>query len=114
MEYGDLEGYQDLDSNYGEIDEANSLFVDPLVAKQKTRPAHYSRTTRAAERAAIRTQVNESDSFLIVEDGEDYSKPPSREPGTFGRRARAQGDCLPAYAKKISAELDSDDEMLMQ
>ncbi|KZM27180.1 uncharacterized protein EKO05_0004660 [Ascochyta rabiei] len=34
--------------------------------------------------------------------------------GTFGRRSRQKGESLPAYHKKVSAQLDSDDELILQ
>ena len=96
-----------------------------LGLPSKSRPAFFSRSVKAAERAAIRTQVNESDSFLIIEDGmEHYDRTPTRVPGTFGHRDRgagygggsgkANGDKEKiVYAKKISADLDSDDDLMM-
>ena len=33
--------------------------------------------------------------------------------GTFGRRNRLKGETLPAYHKRVSHELDSDDELMM-
>lgn len=41
------------------------------------------------------------------------TKPSSRVPGTFGRRDRKKGETLPAYHKRVSHELDSDDELMM-
>lgn len=37
----------------------------------------------------------------------------SRVPGSFGRVNRDKGSTLPAYHKKVSHELDSDDELIM-
>jgi hypothetical protein len=41
------------------------------------------------------------------------TKQTSRIPGTFGRRNREKGSTLPAYHKKVSHELDSDDELML-
>lgn len=42
------------------------------------------------------------------------TRPSSRIPGTFGRRGHIKGDSLPAYHKRVSHELDSDDELMME
>ena len=49
--------------------------------------------------------MDEDNSFL-------YTKP-SRKPGTFGRHDRRKGESLPAYHKRVTHELDSDDELMM-
>jgi hypothetical protein len=116
MDFGGPQGYEDLNSNNRAAEEESPSFYEggpsKAPASKKTRPAFYSRSVKAAERAAIRTQVNEADSFLLLEDGEGVPPAPSRTPGTFGRRSRIQGDCPAAY-KKVTAELNSDDDLMM-
>ncbi|KAF2791475.1 hypothetical protein K505DRAFT_363785 [Melanomma pulvis-pyrius CBS 109.77] len=118
---GELEGYADLhNGNDDYVD--TGLFVDDNghalgPHRKKTRPAFFSRSTDAAERAARRTQVCESETFLLDEENEYLHGSSSRVPGTFGRRNRGKGkkgEPLPAYHKKVSADLDSDDELIMK
>jgi hypothetical protein len=54
------------------------------------------------------------EAFIIDDEEALTSKPTSRVPGTFGRRNRKKGETLPAYHKKVSHELDSDDELMME
>jgi hypothetical protein len=114
MDFGDLEGYDALNdgSDNDEYNDAGLLFGTSTLAK-KTRPAFYDRTTKNAERAAIRTQVTEADSFLLIEGQGGAPDPAPRVPGTFGRQRRVKGAPLAPYAKKITAELDSDDDLIM-
>lgn len=69
---------------------------------------------KAAERSAIRTRVDQSDSFLLIEESKDASSPaPSaRSPGGFSRRRRGK-NTLPGFSKEVKADLDSDDDMMM-
>jgi hypothetical protein len=53
------------------------------------------------------------EAFILDEDNDFLNKQSSRVPGTFGRRNRRKGESLPAYHKRVSHELDSDDEMMM-
>jgi hypothetical protein len=69
--------------------------------------------TRAFQRSAMRTQAGNVEAFILEEDDALTSKPSSRVPGTFGRRNRKKGETLPAYHKRVSHELDSDDELMM-
>ena len=56
---------------------------------------------------------DDGEAFILNEDNEFLNKASSRVPGTFGRRNRRKGESLPAYHKRVSHELDSDDEMMM-
>jgi hypothetical protein len=62
----------------------------------------------------VRTQADNAGAFILDEDTGFVTKPSSRLPGTFGRRNRKKGETLPAYHKRVSHELDSDDEMMME
>jgi hypothetical protein len=77
-----------------------------------TRPAFFDRTTKAAERSAIRTQADEADCFEIIEGGEDVEPKFSHATGTFGHRKR-RSNKVSTYHKRISADLDSDDELIL-
>lgn len=70
-------------------------------------------------RSGRRVMFNQEDDFLMLEsDDEDKQqkavRTTSRVPGTFGRRNREKGSTLPAYHKKVTADLDSDDEMMLE
>jgi hypothetical protein len=65
------------------------------------------------QRAAMRTQTGSAEAFILNEDPVFSAKPTSRVPGTFGRRNRKKGETLPAYHKRVTHELDSDDELMM-
>ncbi|KAF2473103.1 uncharacterized protein BDR25DRAFT_128669 [Lindgomyces ingoldianus] len=74
----------------------------------------YQRTTNYAQKAALRARFNEDNAFLLDEGAEELNFAPTKGPLTFGRpHKREPGDCLPAYAKKISVNLDSDDELMI-
>lgn len=118
MDFGDLEGYEDLDpENMMEDPESFSLRDNDIPrtpAEKKSRPAFFSRSVKAAERAALRTQVDEADSFLIHEDGQVMNTTHSHVLGTFGRRTRIKGNAPDVRPyKEVTAELDSDDELMM-
>lgn len=116
-----LESYEDLGSNYSD-NASDSLFSSDIATSlpgkraEKTRPDFFSRSITAAERSAKRTQVNESESFLLIEEGTNGNSTSSRKPGISGRRNRGQtqGDRLPVFSKKITVELDSDDERMLE
>ncbi|KAF2661237.1 hypothetical protein K491DRAFT_701233 [Lophiostoma macrostomum CBS 122681] len=104
MEDFELEGYADL------ADDGDELYNDSPV---KSRPAFYHRSNKAAERSALRTRVDESDSFLLIEDSNHASTPaPNARTPKFTRRRRGK-NTLPDFSKKVSGELDSDDDMMM-
>ncbi|KAF2865874.1 hypothetical protein BDV95DRAFT_240490 [Massariosphaeria phaeospora] len=111
-----LEGYNDLNSDTDKDGEDDPDFDDGHrqgPKRKRAQPAFYNRTVIAAERGALRTQVKESE-ILILDEGDEFtSRSTSRVPGTFGRRSHGKGDTLAAYHKKVSAELDSDDELML-
>ena len=113
------------DANYAPgaaEDDKDEDIVPPSAKRMRTvaaapnmvaQPAHFYQTTQAAERSAKRVTIDESRSFEIDDDAGIAYTVPSRVPGTFGRINREKGSTLPAYHKKVSHELDSDDEMMM-
>ncbi|KAF2281578.1 uncharacterized protein EI97DRAFT_463880 [Westerdykella ornata] len=97
----------------------------PPPAK-KTRPAHFSRSITAARRAALRTEVNAAHSFLLHESpsGSAFATPTRRGRTSLtatrgaggGGEAGSVRSATPmglTYNKKITAELDSDDDLIM-
>ncbi|OAG08394.1 uncharacterized protein CC84DRAFT_1114836 [Paraphaeosphaeria sporulosa] len=83
------------------------------VRSKNTQPAHYRHTTLAAERSAQRVTADDSVNYHIEDDVGIAYTGPSRLAGTFGKINREKGSTLPAYHKKVSHELDSDDELMM-
>jgi hypothetical protein len=61
-----------------------------------------------------RFQPDDADPFILDENNDLTNKQSSRTPGTFGRRDRRKGETLPAYHKRVSHELDSDDELMIE
>lgn len=82
--------------------------------------SHKSKRTRFApgNHRSIRrrtiTDENDTQPFILEDDTKPLSKDSLRAPGTFGRRDRRKGESLPAYSKRVSHELDSDDELMMR
>ncbi|KAF2735069.1 hypothetical protein EJ04DRAFT_563724 [Polyplosphaeria fusca] len=106
----ELEGYKEYrgDAEDEDDDDMSVVGVAPF-----TQPAFFDRSTRHAERSSIRSQFNESNSFLLIEEP-GRTRLSTRVPGTFGRQGRGKGDTLAAYARKVTADLDSDDELMME
>jgi hypothetical protein len=96
----DEEGANDYDPEY-----------DDAIAEQKRKRVKPTATN--LQRGAMYTQTAKAEAFILDEDTVFSAKPTSRVPGTFGRRNRRKGETLPAYHKRVSHELDSDDEMMM-
>ncbi|KAF2445250.1 hypothetical protein P171DRAFT_454843 [Karstenula rhodostoma CBS 690.94] len=100
----------DEDINFAHYDEVPPS--DPMTY-DNAQPAHFYQTTLAAERSAQRVTADDSVNYHIEDDAEIAYTAPSRVAGTFGRVNREKGSTLPAYHKKVSHELDSDDELIM-
>jgi hypothetical protein len=110
---GELEGYDDLFAG----DDAPPQDEDYLEGSsaKRARPAFFERTTKRAERGALRSTYTEGDALILTEAGGNLmSTGSSRIPGTFGRQNREKGSTLPAYHRKVTAELDDDDELMME
>ncbi|KAG9192119.1 hypothetical protein G6011_10853 [Alternaria panax] len=114
-----LDGFDDLSIPQDDEDEADDYDpeYDDNTTRQKrkrTRPNGSSKTTKSLQRSLISAQTDNAEAFILDEDNDFLYKQPSRVPGTFGRRDRRKGESLPAYHKRVSHELDSDDELMMQ
>lgn len=80
---------------------------------KSAQPAHFHVTTQAAARSAKRTTIENSRTYDIDDEASVAHKVPSRRAGTFGRHKREKGSTLPAYHKKVTHDLDSDDDLMM-
>lgn len=98
-----------------EYDENATSQKRKRVKSDSFAPTASGPTTRRTRRSVGGNEDDPSDDF-ILEDDTPYlqTKPTSRVPGTFGRRGHRKGDTLPAYHKRVSHELDSDDELMME
>ncbi|CAN9101035.1 unnamed protein product [Alternaria alternata] len=113
-----LDGFDDLGISQDE-DEADDYDpeYDDDIAGQKRKRARLdgsSKTTTSLQRSVIGAQTDNAEAFILDEDNDFSYQQPSRVPGTFGRHNRRKGESLPAYHKRVSHELDSDDELMMQ
>lgn len=117
--YADYIGANDADEGYipdqGVLDheDENDIAAPSAKRAKSTQPAHFHQSTHAAERSAKRVIVNESANYHIDDDAGIAYTTPTRKPGTFGKFHKEKGSTLPAYHKKVSWELDSDDELIM-
>jgi hypothetical protein len=116
-----LDGYDDLgivEENDEDEDDEKPQDSDPEydhnVTGQKRKRVQSVPNASILQPSAVRTQADNTEAFILDEDTGFDTKPSSRVPGTFGRRNRKKGDTLPAYHKRVSHELDSDDEMMME
>lgn len=91
----------------------NSEGISTIKIPRKSAPAFFESSTKAAERAAARSVYDESNSFLLIEEPNNYCQSSSRVPGSCGKRNYRTGAGLPVYSKKVTADLDSDDELMM-
>ncbi|KAL5427399.1 hypothetical protein PMIN04_001413 [Paraphaeosphaeria minitans] len=123
--YDDYIGANDSDADFDTNGADNDLYADDgapsakrskttlAVRSKNTQPAHFRHTTLAAERSAQRLTADDSVNYHLEDDVGIAYTGPSRLAGTFGRINREKGSTLPAYHKKVSHELDSDDELMM-
>ena len=97
------------------VDDKEPECKDSLIGtkRKRARPGSLTKVTKPPRRSVKFAQAGDEEAF-ILEDNNILSKKPSRVPGTFGRRNRRKGESLPAYHKRVSHELDSDDELMMQ
>jgi hypothetical protein len=114
-----LAGYDDLgiqeEKEENHIDDMeedgqgfNPKYNDTATGKKRKRAKPTASTSLTA-----RVQADKAEAFILNEDTVISTEPSSRIPGTFGRLDRKRGDTLPAYHKRVSHELDSDDELMM-
>lgn len=106
-----LDGYGDLGMEQDEKEDDHAddpEYEDTITGRKRKRTIII-----APPRSIIREGSHDGDA-LNLENGEELgSKRSSRVPGTWGRAGRRKGETLPAYSKRVSHELDSDDELMM-
>ena len=114
-----LDGYDGLgipeEEQEHDTDEYGAEY-DDNIAGQKRKRARLNldpKKNSSSTRPGIRFQPDDA-AFILDEDNGFLHKQTTRVPGTFGRRNRRKGESLPAYHKRVSHELDSDDELMMQ
>ncbi|KAL1800409.1 hypothetical protein ACET3X_000751 [Alternaria dauci] len=113
-----LDGFDDLgiSQDEDEADDYDPEYDDNIDGQKRKRArlGSSSKTPKPLQRSIIGAQTDNAEAFILDEDNDFLYKQPSRVPGTFGRRNRRKGESLPAYHKRVSHELDSDDELMMQ
>lgn len=82
----------------------------PSKSIQSTR---WFATTTERERSAKRTNITGSRSYMIDDEATMTADAPSHKGGTFGRTNREKGSKLPSYYRKITGDLDSNDELIL-
>lgn len=87
---------------------------DDARPQRKVRPAFYGRAIQAAYKSAARSTYNESSTFFLVDEPPVTNRITDlgMNMGAIGRKMRGHGN-LVAYAKRVTADLDSDDELIM-
>jgi hypothetical protein len=88
-------------------------YDDDVTGQKRKRVKFATLPAKTVQRSNMRGAPDSEDPFILDEDTGFETKPSSRVPGTFGRRNRKKGETLPAYHKRVSHELDSDDELMM-
>ncbi|KAI1558325.1 hypothetical protein PtrSN002B_000551 [Pyrenophora tritici-repentis] len=91
-------------------------YNDNIAGKKRKRisPGSSSKLAKTPRRSRNVAHTGSGEAFFLEDNNEILNTKSSRVPGTFGRRNRHKGECLPAYHKRVSHELDSDDELMMQ
>ncbi|KAF2852376.1 hypothetical protein T440DRAFT_421304 [Plenodomus tracheiphilus IPT5] len=106
-----LEGYDDLGLPNNEQESNAEDPIDEPSAGHKRKRARIS--SPPAQRSDDAVEFEGGEGFVLNDDQSLLQTKSSRVLGTFGRRDRAKGDCLPAYHRRVSATLDSDDQLMM-
>ncbi|PSN66929.1 hypothetical protein BS50DRAFT_667069 [Corynespora cassiicola Philippines] len=108
---------EDMDSDYqNEASEENDNELEDSESPHKrSQPTFHDASIRRAKRSALRTQADNSESFMVTEDRQEKkaTRTGTRISGSFGRRNRRKTDTLPVVYSKVSAMLDSDDELML-
>ncbi|EFQ88667.1 hypothetical protein CFE70_009962 [Pyrenophora teres f. teres 0-1] len=108
-----LEGFGDLGIPSSEIEPHYNGIIAGKKRK-RIQPGSDPKLTKSPRRSFNLTQAGDEEAFILEDNSEILNTKSSRVPGTFGRRNRRKGESLPAYHKRVSHELDSDDELMMQ
>ncbi|KAI4943967.1 hypothetical protein J4E91_009115 [Alternaria rosae] len=113
-----LDGYEELgiheDEDEDVVDDYDPEYDDNMTGQKRKRVrTNNVSKTRGLQRSVIGVQTGDAEAFILDEDNSFLYKQPLRKPGTFGRHDRRKGESLPAYHKRVTHELDSDDELMM-
>ncbi|KAF1947960.1 hypothetical protein EJ02DRAFT_364466, partial [Clathrospora elynae] len=117
-----LDGFEDLGipEDDDEDDEEDANGIDPEYddtttghKRKRARPGFMTKNAQSLQRSVKRIDADNAEAFILDEDNDFLNKKSSRVPGTFGRRNRRKGESLPAYHKRVSHELNSDDDLMM-
>ncbi|KAH9871817.1 hypothetical protein J1614_006074 [Plenodomus biglobosus] len=106
-----LEGYDDLGLPNDEDESDNEYVIQAPSTGHKRKRARI--TSPPAGQNSNAVTLDGGEGFILDDDHSLLPTKSSRIFGTFGRRDRVKGDCLPAYHKRVVAILDSDDQLLM-
>ncbi|KAH7401051.1 hypothetical protein DE146DRAFT_718122 [Phaeosphaeria sp. MPI-PUGE-AT-0046c] len=106
-----LDGYGTLGLAHSddETSQANDAEYEDTITGRKRKHVKVS----ASSRSILRENIDGGDVLMLEDSTGIPTKPSSRVPGTWGRADRKKGETLPAYHKRVSHELDSDDELMM-
>ncbi|KAI4928111.1 uncharacterized protein J4E92_005593 [Alternaria infectoria] len=113
-----LDGYEDLgipeEEVEDEVDDYDPEYDDNMTGQKRKRVrTNNASKTKGLQRSVIGVPTGDAEAFILDEDNSFLYSKPSRKPGTFGRVDRRKGESLPAYHKRVTHELDSDDELMM-
>ncbi|KAF9697104.1 hypothetical protein EKO04_005041 [Ascochyta lentis] len=113
-----LDSYDNLGLDVDEDDDDDTGdYDDRIVGKKRKRAgaAASKNDSSHSEQTNARIKAEGGETFILDESTSQVAeKQSSRVIGTFGRRDRQKGENLAAYHKKVSAQLDSDDELMLQ
>lgn len=80
--------------------------------RKRARPV-ILQSNRPSQWSTLHSLDDSADAFIVEQDSYILNKDASREPGTFGRVSQRKGESLPAYHRRVSHELDANDELMM-
>ncbi|KAJ8117355.1 hypothetical protein OPT61_g1427 [Boeremia exigua] len=121
--------YQDVDDNYNDdfelgsfgirgskIDNDSDDYKDDIVGRKRKRTsADTLGSNRNSKQLDTRIKAEGGESFILEEVPSLLSHvQSSRVVGRFGRHDRLKGETLPAYHKRVSADLNPDDKLMLE
>jgi hypothetical protein len=129
-----FDNYDNIDFEGGEVDDDDlDEYGEEIVSKKRKRVGKddSDSATPAARYTSTRIKAEGGETFMLDDESPAVThQQSSRVVGAFGRREcirqavepavlrltgdRGKSENLPAYHKKVSAELDSDDELMLQ
>ncbi|KAF2745081.1 hypothetical protein M011DRAFT_148590 [Sporormia fimetaria CBS 119925] len=108
--HNDSDSDSDSDSDYSE---PRTRGIKVSSHTPQSRPDHFARSVKIAERSAARTKVYDADSFLLIEeDDSPTNRGPKLALGSFGRARSPKQEPARTW-KRVLPDLDSDDEMIL-